>query len=56
VPNGQHFCDVGLPSGKGTELILSVANKTEVQLRQLTASIRSLEDVFVKLVGNKVIR
>ncbi|MBC8185192.1 ABC transporter ATP-binding protein [candidate division KSB1 bacterium] len=50
-PDGQHFLDVGLPSGKGTELILSVANKTEVQLRQLTASIRSLEDVFVKLIG-----
>jgi ABC-2 type transport system ATP-binding protein len=52
-PNGQHHLDVGLPSGKGTELILAVADKTAVQLRQLTAGIRSLEDVFVKLIGEK---
>ena len=51
--NGQHFLDVGLPKGKGTDVILNVVNETGVQLRRLTASIRSLEDVFVKLIGEK---
>lgn len=52
-PNGKHHLDVGLPIGRGTELILSAADKTGVQLRQLTAGIRSLEDVFVKLIGEQ---
>ena len=50
MPNGQHLMDVALPAGKGTEIILKAAVKTDVQLRQMTASIRSLEDVFVKLI------
>ncbi len=51
--SGKHHFDVGLPSGRGTELILTAADETGVQLRQLTASIRSLEDVFVKLIGEE---
>jgi ABC-2 type transport system ATP-binding protein len=50
---GKHHMDVKLPEGAGTELILGTADKTRVQLRQLTASIRSLEDVFVKVVGEE---
>jgi len=52
-PTGKHHLDVVLPPGCGTDLIIAAADKTEVQLRQLTAGIRSLEDVFVKLIGEE---
>ena len=51
LESGAHQLDVGLPGGRGTGLILEAADGTGVQLRQLAPSIRSLEDVFVKIIG-----
>jgi len=50
---GKRLIDVGLPAGSGTEVILEVASKTRAQIRQLAPAIRSLEDVFVKVVGGE---
>ena len=49
--SGKYQLDVALPEGHGTGLILEAASMTGVQLRQLVPSIRSLEDVFVKIIG-----
>lgn len=49
--NGKNHLDVHLPDRQGTRLIIKAASETGVQLRELTASIQSLEDVFVKLIG-----
>ena len=49
----KHHLDVGVPPDRGTELILIAADKAGGQLRQLSPSIRSLEDVFVKLTGEE---
>jgi len=49
----KHHLDVILPAAQDTELILQIADKTQVQLRQLNVGIRSLEDVFVKLLGDE---
>lgn len=51
APDGQHLMDVTLPKGKETDLILKVADETGVQLRKLVTSVQTLEDVFVKLIG-----
>lgn len=48
---GQHLMDVTLPKGKETDLILKVVDDTGVQLRKLVTSVQTLEDVFVKLIG-----
>ena len=50
-PNGQHFLDVTLPKGKETDLVLEAADEAGVQLRKLVTSVQTLEDVFVKLIG-----
>ncbi len=50
-PDGEYLLDVSLPEGKESDLILEAADESGVQLRRLVASIRTLEDVFVKLIG-----
>ena len=50
--DGSHLLDVTLPKGKGTKLVLSTAKKTGVQLRKLMPSVQTLEDVFVKRIGD----
>jgi ABC-2 type transport system ATP-binding protein len=52
-PNEKHFLDVTLPEGGETNLILEAARDSEVQLRKLVTSIQTLEDVFVKLIGDE---
>jgi ABC-2 type transport system ATP-binding protein len=52
-PNGKHLLDVTLPEGGETNLILEAARESEVQLRKLVTSIQTLEDVFVKLIGDE---
>lgn len=52
-PDGVHFLDVTLPKGRGTDVILRAADASGVQLRRLMASIQTLEDVFVKLIGEE---
>jgi ABC-2 type transport system ATP-binding protein len=42
---------VELPPGKGPELVFSVARQAGVQVRHLRPSLPSLEDVFLKAVG-----
>ncbi|MBN2029602.1 ABC transporter ATP-binding protein [bacterium] len=52
-PNGNTLWDVTLPKGKRTDLILTAAKETRVQIRRLVASVQTLEDVFVKLIGEE---
>ena len=52
-PDGVHFLDVALPEGQETDLILKTADESGVQLRRLVPSIQTLEDVFVKLLGEE---
>ncbi len=52
--NGKNHLDIHLPDKQGTQLLITAALETGVQLRELTASIQSLEDVFVKLIGEKI--
>ncbi|MCJ7812861.1 DUF4162 domain-containing protein, partial [bacterium] len=52
-PNGNYLWDVALPKGKQTDLILKAARDTHVQIRKLVASVETLEDVFVKLIGEE---
>ncbi|MFH1941973.1 MAG: ABC transporter ATP-binding protein [bacterium] len=47
----KQFLDVTLPKGRETELILQAAEESSVQLRKLVTSVQTLEDVFVKLIG-----
>jgi len=49
--NGKHLLDVTLPAGQGTELILEAVRESDVQLRRLVTSVQTLEDVFMKLIG-----
>jgi ABC-2 type transport system ATP-binding protein len=53
VPDGKHLLEVTLPKGKGTEIILKTAQECGVQLRKMVASIQTLEDVFVKRLGEQ---
>jgi ABC-2 type transport system ATP-binding protein len=43
--------DVTLPKGKETDVVLKAADEAGVQLRKLVTSVQTLEDVFVKLIG-----
>ncbi len=52
-PNGNYLWDVTLPKGKRTDLILRAAKETRVQIRRLVTSVQTLEDVFVKLIGEE---
>ena len=48
---GKHQWDVHLPAGKNADLLFQAAQEKKVQLRKLMPSIQTLEDVFVKRVG-----
>ena len=50
-PDGKHLLEVTLPRGIGTEIILKTAQESGVQLRKMVASVQTLEDVFVKRLG-----
>lgn len=50
-PNGANFLDVTLPPGNDTDLIMEAARESEIQLRKLVTSVQTLEDVFLKLIG-----
>ena len=45
-----HLLDITLPERQGTDLLLKVAQQSDVILRKMVPSIQSLEDVFVKLI------
>jgi len=47
----KQLLDITLPQGKETEVVLQAADKAGVQLRKLVTSVQTLEDVFVKLIG-----
>lgn len=47
----KKLLDITLPKGKETEVVLQAADKAGVQLRKLVTSVQTLEDVFVKLIG-----
>lgn len=47
----KQLLDITLPKGKETEVVLQAADKAGVQLRKLVTSVQTLEDVFVKLIG-----
>ena len=49
--NDKQLFDVTLPKGKETDLVLKVAKDTGIQIRKLVTSVQTLEDVFVKLIG-----
>jgi ABC-2 type transport system ATP-binding protein len=51
TPGDKQVLDVTLPKNKETDLILKAAEKTGVQIRKLVTSVQTLEDVFVKLIG-----
>lgn len=48
--SGKNLLDVTLPEKKDTDLLLKVAQQSDVTLRKMVPSIQSLEDVFVKLI------
>ena len=48
---GRQHLDVTLPGGATSELILIAAHSTGVQLRKMVSSIQTLEDVFIKTIG-----
>ncbi len=50
-PGPRQTLEVTLPQGGDTDLILEAARTSGVQLRKLVASVQSLEDVFMKLIG-----
>ena len=50
-PSGKQLLDVTLPSRGGTDVVLKAARTAGVQLRRLVPSVQTLEDVFVKLIG-----
>ncbi len=52
-PNGNFLWDVTLPKGKQTDFILKAAKETQVQIRKMVTSVETLEDVFVKLIGEE---
>jgi len=47
----RQLLEVTLPQGGDTDLILEAARTSGVQLRKLVTSVQSLEDVFMKLIG-----
>lgn len=47
----RQLLDVTLPKGKETDVVLKSAKESKVQLRKLVTSVQTLEDVFVKLIG-----
>ncbi|HSG29671.1 MAG TPA: ABC transporter ATP-binding protein [Candidatus Krumholzibacterium sp.] len=49
--DGRQNLEVTLPPGASSRLILSAADKAGVQLRKMVSSIQTLEDVFVKTLG-----
>ena len=51
IPNGKHLIDVTLPPKTDTNLVLRAAKESGAVLRKLVPSVQSLEDVFVKLIG-----
>jgi ABC-2 type transport system ATP-binding protein len=50
-PGARQTLEVTLPQGGDTDLILEAARTSGVQLRKLVTSVQSLEDVFMKLIG-----
>ncbi len=50
-PGGKYFLDVTVPEGRDTDVILEAARVSETQLRKLVTSIQTLEDVFLKVIG-----
>ncbi|MFO7768319.1 MAG: ABC transporter ATP-binding protein [bacterium] len=50
-PGERHTLEVELPEDMTTDVILETARETGVVLRRLVSSVRSLEDVFVHLLG-----
>jgi len=50
-PGGKYFLDVTVPEGRDTDVILEAARESETQLRKLVTSVQTLEDVFLKLIG-----
>jgi len=51
-PGERQAFDVILPEGKDTDLILEAARDSGNELRKLVTSLQTLEDVFMKLVGD----
>ncbi|MCK5146241.1 ABC transporter ATP-binding protein [bacterium] len=52
-PNGKHLMDVSLPDGADTQIVLIAAKDSGATLRKLVPSVQSLEDVFVKMIGDE---
>ena len=52
TPNGKHLIDVTLADKANTDLVLRAAQDAGAVLRKLVPSVQSLEDVFVKLIGD----
>jgi ABC-type multidrug transport system ATPase subunit len=48
--SGKNLLDVTLPEKQDTDLLLKVAQESDVTFRKMVPSIQSLEDVFVKLI------
>jgi ABC-2 type transport system ATP-binding protein len=48
---GRQHLDVTLPEDTTSALILTAADSTGVQLRKMVSSIQTLEDVFIKTIG-----
>lgn len=51
-PAGIQSMDVTVPEEQDTDIILEAARKSGVQLRKLVTSVQTLEDVFLKLIGD----
>ena len=49
--DGSHLMDITLPAGKDTTLFLKTADAADVQLRRMIPSVQTLEDIFVKRIG-----
>ncbi len=49
--DGKHLLDVTIPEGSDTALFFRAAGDTGAQLRRLVPGVRTLEDAFVKLIG-----
>jgi ABC-2 type transport system ATP-binding protein len=47
----RHTLEVELPGEMSTDVILQTVQETDVVLRRLVSSVRTLEDVFVHLLG-----
>ncbi|OVE79355.1 hypothetical protein BVY01_02800 [bacterium I07] len=50
--DGKHLLDVSLPARKDSDVILKAAQDSGTQIRKMMGSIQTLEDVFVKLIGD----